>query len=642
MNRGTQTAHITHLLPGYAADTLDASDRKSVQVHLTACPECQAEWLAWRVIGDAVRATFGEPVRVEDDPMAGIWRRIDGAAESAGIPPVRPVVAPLPIGPIPIQSPVPPQRRGRSLLAHLATAALIVLTLAGSLLAFGWRPWQQERAVILPAVIATPATPEPIQRERLIDAADIALPNGPATIYAVVTDVEPGVFAALDGQVGTFVYWVERGTVEIFHSGIEQVVSAGEQWGAPIDGEARLGNVGDEPARVIEVDVLDSVATSSLDATYASKFSDPERGSDFFPISAGVNLSGGTGRVILDRVTLPPGAALQPYTQPAHGWVGIATGRLGMTLKGDRLPFRWDPGEERTYGVMESLPGIPPGTEITLRNPGDGPLELYLLELIPGEAAPGTPTTITTATEGIVYETLLDTEAPALPAGQEMIAIDRWRLTPSQAQLVLPAHEGAVEVIVDAGEVAVRVDGSERRLDAGQAIAVTNREFALRAVGTDRAIAYVVYVTPELVGFGANRLWISGDPLVHSSDKVISASVDDFPGGAARLILQEITLPPGSALPPSQASRLVAIQVGAGELGLTLDGDRLPYRWKPGTERRIFPFGREPIPFLAPGTTMLMRNAGDEPLVLYRFELIPGEQTQSSIATPQSEPPPPP
>ena len=179
--------------------------------------------------------------------------------------------------------------------------------------------------------------------------------------------------------MGTSSYYVEQGTVRIAHSGVEQIVHAGEQWSAPVDGDWGLENVGDDVARIVEVDVNDAIATSSVDASTNSKFSDPQGYADSFVIKRATDLatgSGGVTRVTLERLTLPPGTALDPYTKTQFDWIGIAAGRVGVTLEGERLPFRWDPGEERTFGLYQTLPPIQPGTEMTLRNAGDDPSSL--------------------------------------------------------------------------------------------------------------------------------------------------------------------------------------------------------------------------------------------------------------------------
>ena len=69
---------------------------------------------------------------------------------------------------------------------------------------------------------------------------------------------------------------------------------------------------------------------------------------------------------------------------------GIAEGRVGITLEGARLPFRWKPGEERKFAGGQFLPFIAPGTQMTLRNVEERPVVLYRLTLTP-ELAAGTP-----------------------------------------------------------------------------------------------------------------------------------------------------------------------------------------------------------------------------------------------------------
>ena len=154
------------------------------------------------------------------------------------------------------------------------------------------------------------------------------------------------------------------------------------------------------------------------------------------------------------------------------------------------------------------------------------------------------------ATAAVTSETLLDTTVPALPVGRAPVAVDRWNLLPSPSQVVLPAIEGVALMTVDTGEVTVTAGGVEHTLQPGDTLDVTNQEILFRASGADKAIAYVVYVTPELqseAGQSHMRLWKDGDPLVHAMDFVIGAGAEDLPGGPGRLVLEQLTLPPGTA-----------------------------------------------------------------------------------------------
>ncbi len=137
-------------------------------------------------------------------------------------------------------------------------------------------------------------------------------------------------------------------------------------------------------------------------------------------------------------------------------------------------------------------------------------------------------------------------------------------------------------------------------------------------------------MTPDLnlnseAGQSHTRIWKSGDPLVHAMDFVISSSADKVPEGSGRVVLEQVTIPPGGTLAPQTANPLMRMEVGSGTLGLTLEGDRLPYHWKSGREQKL-PYGGDYFPqLLAPGTTMRMRNAGETPLILYRLTLLPAQ-----------------
>jgi hypothetical protein len=58
-----------------------------------------------------------------------------------------------------------------------------------------------------------------------------------------------------------------------------------------------------------------------------------------------------------------------------------------VRLEGERLPFRWKSGTERSFGVAQIPPVFPAGTLVTLRNADDDPLVLYRLTLTPSGAA---------------------------------------------------------------------------------------------------------------------------------------------------------------------------------------------------------------------------------------------------------------
>jgi hypothetical protein len=98
-------------------------------------------------------------------------------------------------------------------------------------------------------------------------------------------------------------------------------------------------------------------------------------------------LPSGASRIVFERMTLHAGTTL--LIEPATGqdWVGVAAGHLGLTLVGDSLPGSWQSGREREFAAGDKLPGLVPGTHVTLRNVGDDPLVLLRLRVMPQTGA---------------------------------------------------------------------------------------------------------------------------------------------------------------------------------------------------------------------------------------------------------------
>jgi hypothetical protein len=225
-------------------------------------------------------------------------------------------------------------------------------------------------------------------------------------------------------------------------------------------------------------------------------------------------------------------------------------------------------------------------------------------------------------------ETLLDITTDALPAGHAIVAVDRWTLKPSATALTLPPHGGVVVITVASGEIIATAAETEHQLATGDTFAPANEEVALRAPGDEDATAFVVYI---ISGFMDTEL-TDRDPIAYAVEYLISTSTDALPGGSARLVLKRLTLPPGSALPQREATPLVWTEIGEGAVGVTLEGEQLPFRWKSGAER-TFRHGQY-LPVIQPGTRMTLRNADDTPLVLYRLTMTPSGAGGSVAGTP--------
>ena len=116
----------------------------------------------------------------------------------------------------------------------------------------------------------------------------------------------------------------------------------------------------------------------------------------------------GSGRLILERLTLPPESALSPFEIRPLMWFGIGAGAVWVTLEG-QTPSWWESGQERVVRAGHAWPYIPDpmvnplmagGTRMTLRNASAvTTLVLYRLTLSPtagdtpaaGTALGGTP-----------------------------------------------------------------------------------------------------------------------------------------------------------------------------------------------------------------------------------------------------------
>jgi hypothetical protein len=112
------------------------------------------------------------------------------------------------------------------------------------------------------------------------------------------------------------------------------------------------------------------------------------------PISSSAQLPTGVNRVLVERLTLAPGASLPSFTLAEQQWIGLGAGTVGVKLKGERLPLYWEAGDEREVAFPSLFPTIAAGTEMTVRNVGHDQLVLYRLSITTSAddaAAAGTP-----------------------------------------------------------------------------------------------------------------------------------------------------------------------------------------------------------------------------------------------------------
>ncbi|MFN8592096.1 MAG: NHL repeat-containing protein [Thermomicrobiales bacterium] len=280
---------------------------------------------------------------------------------------------------------LPTDTARRFAFGHLATAALLLLTLAAGWFAIGSpRFHSDDQPLELALVKSTPKALQQMMTETLLQV-NSTLPAGPVQLWATRLVMQPGAVTNPFESVETAMLTAEQGTVQIALPDGDRTLHGGESWAGPITANLVLRNVGEGEAQLYYVEVIDSAVSPAVSSANGM-FADPLMGTWDSLIQASTTLPGGAARVTLERLTLPPGDGLPPSREDGQHWLGIAEGRLGVTLVGEHLPFRWKSGTERTYAAPQRLPVIPPGTQVTLRNAGTDALVFYRLTIMPGTA----------------------------------------------------------------------------------------------------------------------------------------------------------------------------------------------------------------------------------------------------------------
>lgn len=250
----------------------------------------------------------------------------------------------------------------------------------------------------------------------------------------------------------------------------------------------------------------------------------------------------------------------------------------------------------------------------------------------PITAQDATPT-VSSSADSPTREVILDVDDVGLPDGHAIVAVDRWSLEPGPDPLVIPPLGGGQIVVVESGSVALETAGEERILKARDILLIpANTKAVYRVSGGEPVIMFVVSMVS---GFADAEGW-SSDPVRHTVDYLVSSSSDEFSGGTGRVVLERVAMPPAASLPPMASDPLVWIEVGEGALGVTLEGDQLPFRWKSGTERTFRP--SQYLPAMQPGTMLTLRNVEDAPLVLYQLSIAPAMSKSDGTPAPGESP----
>jgi hypothetical protein len=268
-----------------------------------------------------------------------------------------------------VQTPAPRVRRPHWLSPQLAAAAVLLLALVAGVAAARFVATERTAMVI--------EAPEPPAVDTLVDADVVSKADSWTSLTVERWTFQPGpaalTIAPLDGP-----QWIvaEAPGLVVTVDGAERNLVPGDGMVIVAGQELALRNTGDATA-------------SALRGLASAAFSHEEFDRSAIATEIALDteaheaLPRGTSRIRFERLTLHAGTTLLIEPSTGQDWVGVAAGRLGLTLVGDGLPGNWQSGREREFAAGDKLPGLVPGTRVTLRNVGDDPLVLLRLRVMP-------------------------------------------------------------------------------------------------------------------------------------------------------------------------------------------------------------------------------------------------------------------
>ena len=286
----------------------------------------------------------------------------------------------------------------REMLAPLATAAMVILVLAGSLFVFGpGRPSRQENApAILPVVIGTPATPTSgtVPQETLLEVTipTELLPQGDRISAVFEQSTSPagstGQWLAVNsaGQPGLRLHYVVEGSVVMRAEGDAQVLRAGAgsmledvPMGAKVTLES--GDTWITRNETVFEAVNPTEAPAELLIWVVANIGDPT-GFLNYPLPS--NWSEDSFFVAQPEVELPPA----PVTLRIRRVELAAKGRLEAPADGLQYGVAKVPNAQEAQGIVPSIGNLPDGRVV---NNDRKAAIVYVLNLMPATAEGGLP-----------------------------------------------------------------------------------------------------------------------------------------------------------------------------------------------------------------------------------------------------------
>jgi hypothetical protein len=314
--------------------------------------------------------------------------------------------------------PANPWRNGPSTLTYLATAALILLTLVGGFVAFGWsmllvRP--EQRAIVIPATDRTPEPvlpTEPIANTLLLQSRLDQMPpeqGQPHRIALNRVHLAPGAIEPAGSQentgVGVDLFTVESGQVTVeadapvfltraianaatapsrVDPGTAITLEVGDQLYAPVGVTFSRRNDGSSPATLLTFSIGsagDMRTTTPLPAgvTYDSGLPDTQP-----PTYPAV-----PAEAIVHRLTLPPDAEVAVRDMPGLQLIYVETGSLDLVSGEGETPATPEQARLVSAGSGTGTFGTTPERAV-LVNRGAESLVILTASIVPPSA--GAPT----------------------------------------------------------------------------------------------------------------------------------------------------------------------------------------------------------------------------------------------------------
>ena len=237
------------------------------------------------------------------------------------------------------------------------------------------------------------------------------------------------------------------------------------------------------------------------------------------------------------------------------------------------------------------------------------------------------PETQLGATGEPTTETFIDATVTGDPETWTPLTVEHWRFQEGESPLSIPPLDGPQWVVADGGRMVATVDGEARMLAPGEGLVVpAGQALTLHNPGLGETSAYRGVAA---AGFSLEDY----DRAVIAKETALDTEAHEaLPPGTSRVVFDRLTIPPGTLMTAEAATGQDWFEIDTGQLGLTLISDALPPGWESGRERELSP--EDPVPILVPGTSVTMRNVGDDPLVLLRLRVSSLDGSAAEPASP--------